>query len=505
MTATPDIQPQTTDYIGWIGRLGAPIAAIVVYLLLGNSTISDPGRATAAIGVLMAVLWMTEALPLPATSLLPVALFPLAGVLPIGDATAPYADQNIFLFMGGFMLALGMEKWGLHQRIALLIVLLVGTKPRSLVGGFMIASATLSMWISNSATAVMMMPLGMSVIGLVETRLRSDSARTEDMQPIIDRFAVCLMLGLAYAASIGGVATIIGTPPNVFLVSYLEKTFDVRIGFAQWMLFGVPFSATFLLLAWIVLTFLIYPIRLDRVPGGRELIRQRLRDLGPVTRGERTVFTVFMITASLWVFREPLTHWAWLADHAPFLTKLTDAGVAIIGAMLLFVIPVHPKRGVFALDWNTAVKLPWGVLLLFGGGLSLARAVTSSGLDSWIGSQAQGLETMPTVVIVAAVVLMVVFLTELASNTATAATFVPILGGVAIGIGADVPTLVIPAAIAASCGFMMPVGTPPNAIVFGTGRVRIGQMMWAGVWLNLIGVALITLFTFTVVRWTLKF
>ncbi len=485
------------DVVGWAGRLGAPIAAVVVYLALGASSLDDPARLTAAAGVMMAVSWMTEALPLPATSLLPIVLFPALGIMPIRDAAAPFAHELIFLFMGGFMLALAMEKWGLHKRIALLVLLMVGTQPRRLVGGFMLAAALLSMWISNSATAVMMLPIGASVIGLVERKVG-------ESREVIERFGTSLMLGLAYGASIGGVATIIGTPPNVFMVGYLKNTYGIEIGFAQWMMIGVPFSAVFLVIAWALLTFVLHPPAIDRVPGGRELIREELRALGKVSRGEWTVLAVFVLTASLWVFREPALRIGWVRDNLGFLDRLSDPGVAMLAAVLLFAIPVDVKRGVFALDWKRAEGLPWGVLLLFGGGLSLAGAVTGTGLDAWIGSGVAGLGSLPVWLLIAAVAAIVIFLTELTSNTATATTFLPILGGVAAGIGVEATMLVIPAAIAASCAFMLPVATPPNAIVFGSGRVTIGAMVRAGVVLNIVGVVIITALAFTFERWALS-
>lgn len=501
----------------WSGMVAGPVAAIVVYALLGSSSLNDPARATAAVGTLMAILWMTEALPLAVTSLLPIVLFPLLAVHPqsggsqtpsakelIGFATAPYANDLIFLFMGGFMLALAIERWGLHRRITLLIVAMVGTKPRRLIGGFMLTSAALSMWISNTATTIMMLPIGISVISLVEARVRQEQGDTAQARREIDGFAVCLMLGIAYAASIGGVATIIGTPPNVFLIGYLKSAYNIEISFAQWMVIGLPFSAVFLVVTWILLTRVLHPVRLERLGGGREMIRRELRALGPLGRGEWMVLGVFGLTAGLWTLRQPLANWDWLTHLTPLFTRLTDPGVAILAAVLLFALPVDIKRNQFALDWETAKRLPWDVLILVGGGLSLARAVSATGLDAWIGQQAHSLGAWPTVAIVGAIVAVVIFLTELTSNTATATTFVPILGGVAVGLGLAPTALAIPAAIAASCAFMMPVATPPNAIVFGSGRVRIGQMMTAGVVLNLVGIAFITLSAFTINRWALS-
>lgn len=519
MPANNDQSSARAGILHWVGRFGAPILAIVVYLLLGpaasapegmDPALSEAGRRVAAIGVLMAVLWMTEALPLSATSLLPLVFFPLAGVMAIDRAAAPYADKVIFLFMGGFMLALAMEKWNLHRRIALLTLLLVGTRPRSLIAGFMVTSAGLSMWISNTATAVMMLPIGVTVITLAIERLKDAGkvkksaqdleAEPDDGDSITDHarrfgignFATCLMLGIAYGASIGGIGTLIGTPPNVFLAAFVQSTYGIEIGFGQWMLVGVPLVVVFLALAWFVLTYIAYPVRLKEIPGGRELIRDELAKLGRFSRGERIVLIVFLTAATLWVTRSFLVQWAWLVEAVPVITLLTDEVIAMMAAIALFAIPVKPKKGVFALDWETAVKLPWGVLLLFGGGLSLAAAVKQTGLDAYLGTQVEAVGGVPTVLLIAIVVTLVIFLTELTSNTATAATLLPILGGVAIGLGIDPLLLCIPVAIAASCAFMMPVATPPNAIVYGSGHIRIGQMVKAGVILNLIGVVLVT-------------
>lgn len=458
---------------------------------------SDAGRFTASIGVLMAVLWMTEAMPLPATALLPIVMFPLSGVLTISEATSPYANDVIFLFMGGFMLALAVERWGLHRRLALHIVLIVGTRPVRLIGGFMLATAFLSMWISNTATTVMMLPLGASIILLVMQRLPESGNDT------FSPFAVSLMLGIAYAASIGSLGTLVGTPPNLFLRGFLSETYGIEIGFGQWMLLGVPLSLTFLTVAWVVLTRVVYPPEIDDIPGGRALIRDELRNLGTVTRGEWTVLCVFVGTALSWIFREPAGNWAFLVERVPAVTRLSDSGIAIAAALLLFAIPIDARRGVFALDWDNALRLPWGVLLLFGGGLSLASAVQSSGLAVWIGRQVSGLAVLPTILLVLSVIVTVVLLTELTSNTATSATFLPILGGVAIGIGVDPLLLMVPTALAATCAFMMPVATPPNAIVFGSGHVNIAQMVRAGLILNAVAMMLILLITYTLATWVL--
>ncbi len=499
--------------VAWVGRISGPLLALAVYWVLptGEIGLGDAGRATAAIGCLMAVLWLTEAMPLAATALLPIVLFPLTGVLSIREAAAPYAREYIFLFMGGFMLALAMERWGLHRRIALVTVLAVGTSPGRLVGGFMLASASLSMWISNTATTIMMLPIGLSVITLLSDRPGSPQPGRDPDAPgpphppdgRQKNLATCLMLGIAYAASIGGMGTLIGTPPNLILAAFMRQTFSVEIGFGRWMGIALPLVAVFLVITWGVLTKLVFPLRSVSIPGTGELIRDELGKLGRTTRGERTVLVVFLLTATAWIVREPLAQWDWLARQVPAITRLDDAGIALAAALALFAIPVDAKRGVFALDWQTAKKLPWDILLLFGGGLSLAAAVQSSGLTEWIGCQVAALGDLPPLLLVAVVTLTVTFLTEMTSNTATTSAFLPILGGLAVGIDVEPVRLLIPAGLAASCAFMMPVATPPNALVFGSGHVTIRQMVKAGLWLNFVGVILITLLARHVGTWVL--
>jgi len=315
-----------------------------------------------------------------------------------------------------------------------------------------------------------------------------------------------MMLGIAYAASLGGIGTPIGTPPNLILMGYLERQ-GIELGFAQWMLFGVPLAVVFTALAWALLVFVLHPLGGRELEGGRDLIEGQFKELGSVTRGEWIALGAFLLAVSLWIARSLLNVWdgapGWALASSKLLNALDDAGIAIGAALLLFVIPVHPSRGEFALDWRTASRLPWDVLLLFGGGLSLASAIGASGLDAWVGRQMSGVGALPLVALVALICLVVVILSELASNTATAATFLPIVGGVAVGAQVDPLVLTIAAALAASCGFMLPVATPPNAIAFGTGQIRMAQMIRAGLALDLMGVALITATVLTVVRWVL--
>lgn len=497
--------------IVWSGRLLAPALAGVVYVALWVAApdLGAAGRATAAIAVLMAVLWITEALPLAVTALIPIVLFPLTGVLPVSDAAAPFASEVIFLFLGGFIIALAIQRWGLHQRIAWWIIRLVGTRPARLTGGVMAATALLGMWISNTATTLMMLPIATSVVQLVTAQLTGrgpDEAKASTDDPSTaaagaPRFATGLLLGIAYAASIASVTTLISTPPNLIMRAYLQETYDIVIDFGKWMLFGVPVAAVFLVIAWLLLTKILYRPEIDRIPGGRALVQEELRRMGPMSRGERIAATVFLVTAILWIFREPLQSWDWLVARVPTITHVTDAAIAITAALVLFAIPVDPRQGIQAMDWDTARGLPWEVLLLFGGGLSLAAGIQASGLDAWIGGQATGLGTLPPVVLVAIICLMTTSMSELMSNTALAATFLPIIGGVAPAIGVDPLLLVVPATLAGTFSFTLPVSTPPNAIVFSTGHVTMKQMVTTGIWLSLIGVVVTTLATFTLLAW----
>ena len=484
----------------WSGRIGGPLLALAVYAALpAEPELPQAARATAAVGVLMAVLWMSEALPLAVTALLPIVLFPVVGVAGIKEATAPFASDVIFLFLGGFMLALAMERWGLHRRIALRIVAFAGTRATRLTLGFMAATAFLSMWVSNTAATMVMLPIGRSIVELSFGPAGSSTRAGEGGASHGREFATGLSLAIAYAASIGSLSTLIGTPPNLLLRGYLSRAFQLELGFGQWMLFGLPLSVVLLGVTWLLLTRVLHPMGSTEIPGGRPLIRRELEGLGPMSRGERTVAAVFAGTALAWILREPLAGVEALVRAAPWVARLTDAGIAVTAVVLLFAIPVTRRRGEAALDWETARKLPWDVLLLFGGGLSLAAAVQSTGLADSIGEAVAALRTLPLPLLVGAVVAVVILLTELTSNTATAATFLPLLGGVAVATGIAPTQLTVPAALAATCAFMLPVATPPNAIVFGSGYVTLGQMARAGILLNLVAAVLITIASITIV------
>ncbi len=489
-TQAEPLSPRTSRR-QWIGLAAAPLVAVSTYAALPGDLGHD-GRLTAAVAVLMAGWWMTEAIPIPATALVPLVVFPIATGTTVDDVGASYGNNIIFLFMGGFLLALAMQRWNLHRRIALVTVRAMGTKPSMVIAGFMIATGFISMWVSNTATAVMMLPIGLSVLMLI-TRLGQDDpdAAIDGSDVKATNFGTALMLGIAYAASIGSLATIIGTPPNTLLVGYLSDNHDITIGFGQWMMFGLPLAVILLVICWWVLTKWIFPPEMDDIPGGRELMDEEIAKLDSMSRPEWLVLGVFTLAAVSWVAIP-------LIQDEPF---IDDAGIAMVVGVLLFLLPAGTARGVRLLDWDSAVQLPWGVLLLFGGGLALSAQFGASGLTEWIGEQATALDGVPVLLIVVIVAAGVLALTEITSNTATAATFLPLAGGVAVGLGLDPMLLTIPVAVAATCAFMLPVATPPNAIAYGSGYVTIGQMLKGGVWINFAALVLTTLAMMTLAVW----
>ena len=472
-----------------IGLLLGPVLFVLLLLLPVPGGMSPEGMHVAAVAALMAVWWISEAIPIPATALLPIALFPLLGVMSGSEVTRSYAHHLIYLFLGGFLIAVTMEKWNLHHRIALHTIRVVGITPQRIVLGFMLATAFLSMWISNTAATMMMVTIGVAVLREISREVEQGPG-TINIQPGQLRFGTALMLGIGYAASIGGVATLIGTPPNAILAGVVEKTYGYSISFLEWMSFGLPVSMTMLLLAWLYLTRIAFRSEIDQLPGGRAFIRQQIRSLGPMSREEKYVAAVFSMVAVLWVLRGLLNPEA--------LSMVKDSTIAICGALLLFVIPVDFSKREFLLDWKTAVTIPWDIIILFGGGFALAQGFSDSGLTHWLAGQLTVLQGIGMVWIIAAVVLLVIFLTEVTSNTATASLLLPVMGALAAAIGVHPFGLMAAAVVAASFAFMLPVATPPNAIVFSSRYVTIQQMVKTGVWLNLLGVLLITLFVYFV-------
>ncbi|HET9403106.1 MAG TPA: SLC13 family permease [Burkholderiales bacterium] len=485
-----------------IGLFLGPLLGLFCYYLLPPHYSTGPGewveftqagRSTLALMVWMATWWLTEAVDIEVTALLPIVTFPLFGVAPLSKVLPPYAADVIFLFMGGFIIGLAIERWGLDRRIAFFTLRLVGARPGAIIGGFMAVTAFLSMWVSNTACAAMMVPIAMSVIDLV---LRSrtgvglkDGGIPRDRVPERN-FATGLLLCIAYSASIGGIATIIGSPPNGIAVRYIQQTFQKEVSFFDWLMIGGPFTLIFLPIAWLLMTRFLFRSDIGEIAGGRQHFDAEYRKLGALTRGEKVVLAVFSVTAFLWIF-SPLLKGVVIADVKP-LAALSDAVIAMLAAMALFLIPVDPAKGVRAMDWDTAVKLPWGVLMLFGGGLTLATAIEANGVSEFIGNSSRGLSGLHPLVLLLAITAMTVFLSELTSNTAQVATMVPVLAAMAPVLGMNPYVLILACTLGASSAYMMPVGTPPNAIVFGTGLIRLPQMMKAGFWLNLAGILVIT-------------
>ena len=442
------------------------------------SNMSEQAWATAGVGMLMVAWWATQVLPIPVTSLLPIVLFPLIGISSVGEAAAPYANPVIFLLLGGFIIATALQRWQLHRRLALLVLRIAGSHPHSIIGGFMFASAFLSMWISNTATTIMMLPIAIS---LAQVMLKGQP------KEITDKFTICLLLGIAYAASIGGLGTLIGTPPNAMMAAFMEETYGINIGFAKWMTFGLPIICLLLPLAWLLLTRLIFTFDLPHNKSSIEVVDRELESMGPLSVPEQRTAIVFFLIALSWIIRPAL-------QQLPGLSELSDTIIAIAGAISLFLIPSGDKlkKDTQLLDWATAMSIPWGILLLFGGGLSLAAMISSSGLAIWLGGVLSVLTNLHIFILIASIIALVVFLTELTSNTATTATLLPVIGGIATAAYIEPMLLIAPMTLAASCAFMLPVATAPNAIVFSSGKVSIPQMAKAGFCLNLLVITLIT-------------
>lgn len=472
-------------------RIGLVLGLILflVILFFPAEIHSLAAKRTLAIAVLMATWWVTEALPIPAVSLLPLVLFPAFGIMSSAEVSSQYGHRLIFLFMGGFLIAMAMQKWTLHKRIALYIIRSIGTGPKRIVLGFMVASGFLSMWISNTATTMMMATIGLAVVSYVAT------ASEEEVQvkgKIQTNFGVALMLGIAYSCSIGGIGTIIGTPPNALLVAFLENNFNQNISFLNWMIVGLPIVIILLPIAWWYLTNISSPIHLDKIPGGEDLIEDKLKELGPISKGEKRVLIVFSLTAFLWIIRSFLI--------TPYLPKVGDATIGMMMAIILFLIPVDLGKGEFALDWEWAVKIPWGTLILFGGGLALAKGIEETGLAAWLADKLDWFTQMPLLLFLLVTIALMVSLTELTSNTGTAAMMLPVLVPLASAMNVDFLTLAMPAIIAVSGAFMLPVATPPNAIVFGTGHVSIPQMVKNGAGLNVIALVIVTTFGYFILK-----
>ena len=483
-------QPPEGDPDVWWSLRGVGLAGgVLVFLLMlavpAPDALTPEAWRTAAMGVLMGAWWLTEAVPIPVTALVPLVLLPFLGVTTMQEAASPYANELIFLFMGGFFLAMAMEKWEVHRRIALAILRRIGVAPQRLILGFMVATAFISMWINNTSTTTMMLPIALAVGAM----FRPDPREGEG-GPY--HFGIALMLGIAYASSIGGVATLIGTAPNALFAAAASELIGVEVGFLQWMIVGVPVTVVMIPLTWLILLRLHPP---GELRGDAEaLLHGELGRMGPPSREQRFVSWVFGLTALAWVLRAPKEFGeVTIPGIATWLPGVTDGTIAMLSALVLFVIPLGGRGGRVALDWPTAVRIPWGVLLLFGGGLSLAAAMSSTGLAEWIGGSVASLRGLPVIVMVGAAATLFIFLTEVTSNTAVTAMAMPVMAGVAVTLGISPPVLMATAALSCSMAFMMPAGTPPNAIVFSSGYLSIGQMARVGFWVNLVAILAVTL------------
>jgi sodium-dependent dicarboxylate transporter 2/3/5 len=461
-----------------IGLYLGPILFILTRFFLELEGLSDQANAVLASTLWIAIWWITEAIPIAATSLLPIILFPLSGALPLADTTSSFGHRFVFLYLGGFILALAIQKWNLHKRIALNIIKVVGTNVQKIILGFMVATAFLSMWISNTATAVMMLPIGIAII-----KQMKDLKNTSEDENLI--FGKALMLSIAYSASIGGIATLIGTPPNLVFAGIIQETYNIEISFLKWFQFGLPISILLLAISWVYLTKVAFKFKQNEFNKGKEEINRQLEELGSISYEEKIVLSVFVVTGLAWILRTYLLN--------KFIPNLDDSIIALISGISLFLFQANNQEGKKEkiMNWEDAVKLPWGILLLFGGGLAIAQGFQSSGLANWIAENLTQLNGFSLFIILLVVITAVNFLTEITSNLATTAMLLPILAPTAVILGVHPYVLMVGATLAASCAFMLPVATPPNAVVFGSNYLKISDMVRVGILMNIISIIII--------------
>lgn len=465
-----------------VGLVLGPISFVLILLFFHPAGLSKEANAVLAATAWIAIWWITEAIPIAVTALLPIVLFPISGGLDLSATSASFGHKYIFLYMGGFIIAIAIEKWNLHKRIALNIINLIGSDVRKIILGFMVATAFLSMWISNTATAVMMLPIGLAII----KQLKDNPNTVEDEN---ETFGKALMLSIAYSASIGGLATLIGTPPNLVLAGVVLDTYGYEITFMQWFVFGLPISVILIFICWKYLTRYAFNFKQKSFPGGKQEIKRLLSQIGFISYEEKVIAFVFALTAFCWITRSFLLQ--------KILPGLDDTIIAIFFAILLFLIPSKTK-GEQLINWEEAVKMPWGIILLFGGGMALAKGFEVSGLAIWIGSQMTSLSGLPIFILILVLITAVNFLTEITSNLATTAMLLPVLAPMALTIDVHPFVLMVGAAVAASCAFMLPVATPPNAVVFGSGYLRIPDMVSKGFFMNIVSILVLTFFVYFV-------
>jgi sodium-dependent dicarboxylate transporter 2/3/5 len=455
-----------------------PAVFAAMQMIGGPESMNESAFQVLCVTAWVAIWWITEAVPIAITALLPIILFPLTRSLSISDTTEAFGHKYIFLYLGGFLLAIAIEKWNLHKRIAINIINLIGSNINTIILGFMVATGFMSMWISNTATSVMMLPIGMAVVSQFK---KDDTGETDDAQFV----GKALMLAIAYSASIGGFATLIGTPPNLVLASVLEETYGVEISFQDWMKIGLPISIILMIGCWIYLTRFAFVFEQKEFPGGRTEIKKMRSRLGKMSYEEVVVLCVFILTALLWISR------SYIEIYIP---GIDDTIIAMVGGTLLFIIPAKDKKPI--IEWKECVNIPWGIILLFGGGMALAKGFSDTGLAEWIALQLGQLNGLSLFLLILILVASVNFLTEITSNLATTAMLLPVLAPMAMAFDLHPYMIMVSVTIAASCAFMLPVATPPNAVVFGSGHLRIPDMMKAGIWMNIISIVLVTLFTF---------
>ncbi|SFO96056.1 SLC13 family permease [Salibacterium halotolerans] len=464
------------------GLILGPLLFVLTMLFFQPPDLSPDAQIVLASTLWIATWWITEAVPIPATSLLPIILLPLFGAVDVDTVVSSYGDDIIFLFFGGFFIATAMEKWNLHKRIALNIIQLIGTSTNRIILGFMSATAFLSMWVSNTASTMMMIPIGMAIVYQVTDALKNDQKEND-----LKKFEKAIIFGIGYAGTIGGLGTLIGTPPNSLLAGTVNELYGVEISFAGWMAYAVPVVIILLFSAWLYLTKIVYPINLKQLPGGKELIRQEKSALGRVGFEEKAVLGVFLFAAFMWITR------SFLWQDIIQLPGISDGMIAVTAALLLFAIPSPHPQETKILEWKDSKEIPWGILLLFGGGLAIASGFETTGLSNWMAEQLTVLQGANFVLIVLISTALVLFLTEITSNTATGTMILPVVASLAIALNIHPYALMVPCAMAANCAFMLPVGTPPNAIIFGTGKLKIIQMVQNGFWLNVLSIILIVL------------
>ncbi|QUW23900.1 SLC13/DASS family transporter [Sporosarcina sp. Marseille-Q4063] len=463
-----------------VGLILGPLLFLLTMLFFSPEGLSPEAKAVLAVTLWIATWWITEAIPIPVTSLLPIFLLPVTGALDSGTVTAAYGNDIIYLFLGGFFIALAMEKWNLHKRMALAIIAFIGTSTQRILLGFMVATAFLSMWVSNTAAVMMMIPMGLAITAQVASALKG---RPEEKE--LPKFEKALIFGIGYAGTIGGLGTLIGTPPNIILAAQVKELFDVEISFAGWMLIAVPIVVILTITTWLYLGRFAFKMSIKGLPGGKEVIQNERKELGKMIFEEKVVAAVFVFAAFMWITREFL----WLG----IIPELKDGMIAVLATGLLFAIPTSKKYGSRVLEWKDSKEIPWGILLLFGGGLAIAAGFRQTGLSEWIGTQLTVLEGFNIIIIITLSTLLVLGLTEITSNTATATMILPVLASLALALQIHPFALMVPAAMAANCAFMLPVGTPPNAIIFGTGKIRIVEMVRVGFFINAFALFLIVL------------